>query len=222
VNLLGKSNPKLLKGEQHKWITYGLSLAPHIESGDPETLCPYSTAACRNECLFYAGRGQMGSVKEARRVKAKAWMREPELFLRMLTKDLNTLQRRASRDPYHQFAVRLNVFSDVRWEDWLDLENWDRLQFYDYTKYPLHKRYVPDNYHLTYSMRTKSKAEWKRAESYLDSGHTVAVVVHPGSTFRPIHPTVDGDVHDLRFLDPPGHWVVLKPKGRAIGGKFGV
>jgi hypothetical protein len=32
------------------------------------------------------------------------------------------------------------------------------------------------------------------------------------------YPTLDGDKHDLRFLDPPGHIVALKGK-RIAGGK---
>ena len=33
------------------------------------------------------------------------------------------------------------------------------------------------------------------------------------------YPTLDGDKHDLRFLDPPGHIVALNGKS-IVGGKY--
>jgi hypothetical protein len=81
-----------------------------------------------------------------------------------------------------------------------------------------HRR-PPPNYHLTYSYMGPQDAE--RAVRYLAGGHSVAVVVplevkEALLAFPDQHrwPLIDGDVDDLRFLDPPGALVLLKPKGR--------
>ncbi len=95
------------------------------------------------------------------------------------------------------------------------------LQFYDYTKVPLHLRRQARNYHLTFSVEG---AETVAAGlGYLRAGQSVAIVVPAeikdamagssltvkGDTFS----LVDGDEHDLRFLDAPGSIILLKPKG---------
>jgi hypothetical protein len=83
--------------------------------------------------------------------------------------------------------------------------------FYDYTKLA-NRRNLPPNYSLTFSL---SEDNDKSAEQALANGLNVAAV------FRKIPPTflgrtvVDGDVSDLRFLDPSGVIVGLKAKGKA-------
>jgi hypothetical protein len=99
------------------------------------------------------------------------------------------------------------------------------VQFYDYTKVT-NRLYEPrpDNYHLTLSYSAASKAFADRVwKTHAETDCNVAVVVGDDSLKakwmeNPIHRTVDGDLHDLRFLDPqdpPGTVVLLTAKGRA-------
>jgi hypothetical protein len=110
-------------------------------------------------------------------------------------------------------AIRLNVFSDWQWErqfPWL-FETFPEVQFYDYTKhYRRMFRPRPANYHLTFSLH---EANRHLAPSVLEAGMNVAVVTPDprGSLFG--RPVIDGDTHDLRFLDPAPVVVGLRPKG---------
>ncbi len=86
------------------------------------------------------------------------------------------------------------------------------IQFVDYTKNPNRfKRQLPPNYHLTFSL---SETNEEQALDILASKRNVAVV---SSCPRPKrwkgYRTIDGDIHDLRHLDPKGVAVWLTPKG---------
>ena len=125
-------------------------------------------------------------------------------------------------------AVRLNTYSDIRWErvmPWL-FDSFRAVKFYDYTKHTTASRPEdtrPANYHLTYSVseRTTSNEIGKCA----DIGRPLAVVVgirsgkQKGSDqMRPIPetwagmPTVDGDISDARWTTPTGSVVILRRK----------
>ena len=88
------------------------------------------------------------------------------------------------------------------------------VQFVDYTKNHLRlNRALPVNYHLTLS---RSEINEKQCIAALKAGHNVAVVFGDG---LPNHwngyPVVNGDLHDLRHLDPRGGYIIgLSPKGR--------
>lgn len=96
------------------------------------------------------------------------------------------------------------------------------LQFYDYTKWPLRLRGerpgdpLPPNYQLTFALSENNVALVRQA---LCRGANIATVssVPKG---RPLperfmsRAVIDGDLHDLRFLDPAGDVVGLRSKGR--------
>ena len=109
-------------------------------------------------------------------------------------------------------AVRLNVFSDIPWERFLDLDRFPDIQFYDYTKVAARLGRTPANYYLTFS---RSENNEPQARQSLAKGFNVAVPFRdPPARFLG-HPVIDGDTHDYRFLDPKGVIVGLKPKGLA-------
>ena len=92
------------------------------------------------------------------------------------------------------------------------------VQFYDYTKYPLEKRYSVSaiyNYDLTFSL---AENNFDHAKQYLDNktGRVSAVFSHniPG-TYKG-YKVINGDNTDLRFKEPQGVIVGLKFKGSTI------
>lgn len=85
-------------------------------------------------------------------------------------------------------------------------------QFYDYTKhYKRMFRSRPGNYHLTFSMSESNAAQ---AMNVVGAGMNVAVIVAGKAETFNGYPMIDGDEHDLRFLDPEGVFVGLSPKGQ--------
>jgi hypothetical protein len=115
--------------------------------------------------------------------------------------------------------VRLNGTSDIVWENEhpeLFAMFCHSIQFYDYTKL-VKRKHRFDNYHLTASY---SEANAKYAASVLASPLNWAVVfdTKKGEPLpKRFHGrrVIDGDLYDLRFLDPEGVVVGLRAKGRA-------
>ena len=93
-------------------------------------------------------------------------------------------------------------------------EMFPSVQFYDYTKIPTRKvEHIP-NYHLTWSY---SEANKKYAERFNEVSNNKAVVFRTKdlpSMFKGLK-VIDGDTHDMRFLDEPNSVVGLKAKGQA-------
>ena len=132
----GSSNPKLKKqAEQLGILPFARSLAPYTASG-AGNVCPLASPGCSAVCLNYAGRGQMSSIQRARIQKTRFWFSDRPGFLALLTRDLEKVQRLAHRHG-KLAAVRLNVFSDIPWERFRDL------QLYDYSKVHRRLRGVP-------------------------------------------------------------------------------
>ena len=207
----GSSNPKMRKqADQLGILPFALSLSPATASG-AGNVCPLASPGCSAVCLNYAGRGQMSSIQQARIQKTRFWFSDREGFLELLTRDLEKVQRLATRHG-KLAAVRLNVFSDIPWERFLDLDRFPQVQFYDYTKIPARLGRTPANYYLTFS---RSEDNEPQALQSLAKGFNVAVPFRdPPARFLD-HPVIDGDTHDYRFLDPNPVVVGLKPKGLA-------
>jgi hypothetical protein len=102
------------------------------------------------------------------------------------------------------------------------------IQFYDYTKVPARmRRYLagklPANYSLTFSRSEKNEAE---CLSVLAQGGNVAVVFATRKG-EPLPATwhgyrvIDGDLSDVRYLDPRNVVVGLRAKGSAKHDKTG-
>lgn len=209
----GDSQPKLRKANEYGYHTAGLMLAPHLV-GQRGNVCPDSTPECRRHCLAFSGRGGMGAVITARRKRTQLWFDDPDQFLALLDADLEALIRKAERRGLRP-ACRLNTLSDIPWEETDVIENFPEIQFYDYTKSVKRARrflngLLPSNYHLTLSRSELNKPE---CAAFLRAGGTVSSVFD--RLPRGPH-VVDGDVHDLTFLHPPGSLIALSPKGSLI------
>jgi len=88
------------------------------------------------------------------------------------------------------------------------------VQFYDYTKIPTRKVDKIPNYHLTWSY---SEANEKYAKMFNAVPNNIAVVFRDKllpKMFKGLK-VIDGDTHDMRFLDKPNSVVGLKAKGKA-------
>lgn len=215
-----KTNTKLAKSNKAGlgYITTGLSLAPAKLSGFQ--VCPNSTPGCRRACINTSGYGGVfPSVIEARIAKTIAYFKARSAFLRMLRRELRA-KRRTAASQGKKLAVRLNVFSDIPWERKHPelFDEFPDIVYYDYLKsYTRMLDFLggnfPENYHLTFSRSEKNDEEARRV---LRFGGNVTVVFRR----RPLpaewegYPVFDGDVTDLRFLDPLNHVIGLTAKGR--------
>lgn len=181
-----------------------------------------SSAGCIAACLNTAGRGVFNNVQQARIRKTQWLVRDRAGFMAQLRKDLDAVVRKAIRLKLKP-VVRLNGTSDIDWS-LIKLQHrlnifqlYPDIQFYDYTKvYRRLEALIPPNYDLTFSRSENNETECRKA---IAKGFNVAVVfsgAFPRYFLNGV--VIDGDSHDLRFLDPKkftGRIVALKAKGKA-------
>lgn len=210
--LLSSSNAKLEKGTKLGWLTLGLSLAPYNLSG--RNLCPHASAGCAAACLYTAGHGRFDGVKNARLERSQRFLTDRDGFITQLKAEIRKGEKTAAKKSM-RLAVRLNVMSDLPWHNLLDMSEFSGVQFYDYTPNPARMLQwaageLPANYHLTFSRKEDNQEAVALAVA---AGVNVATVFDSVPTEYAGRPVVDGDLSDLRFLDPCGVIVGLKAKG---------
>jgi len=201
----------MAKGEKFGYKTAILHLAPYKLSG--KNVCPKASTECIKFCLNTSGRGQMNVTQTSRINKTKKFWQDRQQFLKDLDKEIGTLKKRAASQGF-KFAVRLNGTSDLAWHRFSNLmQQHPDVIFYDYTKVYNHLDHDLKNYKITFSASESNQHECVAA---LKAGHNVAYV------FKDKLPkkfqgrrVIDGDQHDLRFLDPAGVIVGLIAKGSA-------
>jgi len=215
-------NPKTAKGEARGYLTAVLHLAPADTAG-LGNVCPRATAGCKATCLNTAGRGGIfkagattNAIQEARKRRTAAYFADRKAFERQIDQDIAVLRLMAARKRL-KLAVRVNGTSDLPGLARSVATRNPDVQFYDYTKIPgPHARQLA-NYHLTFSRSESNAADMAEA---MMNGVSVAVVFSTRRG-RPLPemwqgvPVIDGDKHDLRFLDERGVIVGLRAKGRA-------
>lgn len=205
-----------------EYLPYILHLAPARSSG--HQTCPKATEGCEAACLNTAGRGRFDNVQKARIQKTHLFFNERQMFYSMLIKEIAAAERKAKKLG-KQLTVRLNGTSDLKWEVYRMQDNktifelFPSVVFYDYTKIANRNANPFPNYSLTFSAADGNDADVVTA---LENGLNVAVV------FRKDLPqtwngrtVIDGDVDDLRFLDPANSIVGLRAKGKAKYDKTG-
>lgn len=224
--LLG-NNQKVIRGEARKVLTAIMHLAPHKQSGF--NVCSFA-GDCANMCIDKTGQNVTGAAYIARVSRTLLYALFPEAFFAQFEMELGQHKCKATWKDMAP-AVRPNGTSDILWEQYGIVDKFPEIQWYDYTKVPLDKRKPPPNYHLTYSV-SEAPGSMARALEYLEAGHNAAIVVQSADGMTrttakqeaarildagQLHgfPVLDGDVDDIRFFDPPGHWVVLYAKGPA-------
>lgn len=214
--LLTKSNSKILKSLGLGYETYGLHLSPFTFNSTGKNVCPFATKECVKSCLNTAGRGKFSKTQEARVRRTDKFFKDRDSFLQQMKKEFESIERRRIKYDL-KIAVRLNLTSDISWEKLMIngkslIDSFPNFIFYDYTKNP-NKQSLP-NYYLTFSY---SGINWDICESYLKNNTNVSVVFNLNKkdtlpeTYRG-YKVIDGDNHDLRFLDEKGVVVGLKFK----------
>jgi len=236
--LIGASSHKIEvsnKEKGAKYISAILYLLQENLSGFQ--MCAWATDSCREICLgtnsghsaMVKGGEVTNQVQVARLKRTILWNQHNEVFLNILRKELNSLVAKAEKKGVKP-AFRFNGTSDILIEKTGLMEEYPTVQWYDYTK--AKSRMVqflsgklPTNYHLTYSYTPERE---KDAIEVLALGGNVAVVFNEktkkkgGERLLPSfigqyflgHEIIDGDIHDLRFDDKQGGYVVgLTRKG---------
>jgi hypothetical protein len=206
------TNAKTAKSDKlGEYLTAILYMHPNL------SICPMSErAGCAEACLVSAGRGSFANVRDARQRKTDAFLANPIAFVDQLQIDIAEHVRYCERRGKKP-VVRPNGTSDVDWSRFPGsngktiFEAFPDVRFMDYTK--MIKRKPLPNYHLTVSY---SEANAKYASMVAASDKNIAVVFRDRLPKEFLgRPVIDGDKHDLRFLDPPGSVVGLIAKGSA-------
>lgn len=208
---------KTSKGDSLGYITGILYLAP-ADTVDGLNTCPYASVGCKAACLYTAGRGKFNNVQTARINKTILFRDNQRYFMFSLIEDIKRLIRKSNKDN-KKLCIRLNGTSDIDWskvkyQGQNIFEIFPNVQFYDYTKdikKALNNSY--NNYHITFSYSGSNRVATKKA---LDKGINTAIVFKQSlpNTYQGVN-VLDGDKHDLRFLDAQNSIVGLIAKGEA-------
>jgi len=236
-------NPKIDKS--NKVSSKYWSVIMHLRPVNTKICPYQDIAKCKSACLNTAGLGGVyPSIQKARQRKTDLFLNDRTEFMKQLISDIQKFVRACDRKDKLP-AIRLNGTSDIQWEniyvgnmeqyslDTTDMSNvevfnkkqlgldcknifemFPNVQFYDYTKIPTRKVDNIPNYHLTWSY---SEANDKYAKMFDQVPNNKAVVFRTKdlpSMFRGLE-VIDGDTHDMRFLDKPNSVVGLKAKGQA-------
>lgn len=205
----GSSNWKIAKNEVP---TVTLTLTPADLSGE-WNVCTWATQQCRSACVMWTAGRQYHSVRQGRLVRTAFLAQHPAAFLAILTDEVERIERKGV-----PFGMRLNVASDLRWENFAPwLFAGANVRAYDYTKAPA--RITPDNYRITYSH--SERWDDARVLATVATGSNVAMVFDvPKHQLPATHlgvRVIDGDLSDYRYGDPTGVIVGLAAKGAAKG-----
>jgi len=226
MKLLTKSNQKVIKGEKKGYQTWILHLAPHTLGGI--NTCPKATLGCIQACLNTAGRGGMfkagetvhtttNTVQLARKRKTQYFANDRTNFLIDLANDIQKAINYSTKKGFIP-VFRLNGTSDISWEKYIVahgkniFQMFPNVQFYDYSKVLHRKVDHIKNYHLTFS---RAESNQRDVDYALSIGMNVAMVFDTLPVEYNGMPVFDADDTDLRFLDPKGHIIGLKAKGKA-------
>jgi hypothetical protein len=189
-----------------------------------------SSEGCRAVCLHDSGMLGFKKSQAAQLARTELFWQDRATFVATLEREIHSHVKQCTRLGLSP-AVRLNGTSDIRWERIAPslFDTFAGVPFYDYTKLP-NRRDLPSNYTLTFSL-SETDRSWTHHELALGSMNVAVVLAGCGSSRypKPFPATwngrrvIDGDLHDVRYLDSPavGAYVALRPKGRASKAEVG-
>jgi len=186
-----------------------------------DVVCAGAKAAgCMEDCLVGAGLAEVyESINRARQARTDYWHNSKITFLDQLCRELRNFSKLCRKQGV-QGVVRLNVMSDISWEDYDIPQEFPQLQFYDYTKKArrFHGQRQPDNYQLMFSYSGKPTYQ-HQVQSFLKSYSDAPMAVvfrnkNFPSTFMG-RPVINGDDSDWVNVNNRGVVVGLVAKGPA-------
>lgn len=206
-------NTKMRKAEKENYLSFSLNLLPHKNTigGKTVNLCPFA-GKCSDPCVGKGGHFGMknGVAYHKQFMNTLLFTHERSLFFTRLFQDLQQVAKIQAKKG-KKVAVRLNAYSDLNFHKLSKrylkssiFNTFADLQFYDYTKDV--RKFVDNNiknYHLTFSHDEKGK---------FFGSNTAVVFEQLPQSYKGI-PVFDGDITDLRFLDPENNIIGLKFKG---------
>ena len=188
-----------------------LSIAP-----DPR-VCPSSKIAqCADPCLHFSGLARTySSIIKARVRKLNFWLNDRPAFLKILRHELG-LYEKLCLDIGVEGWVRLNVLSDIDWENFDIPQNFPTLNFLDYTKRPDRiTGNLPDNYRLIFSYSGAARYQ-KHVDTAVENNAPIAIVIDKMPTgdfhFLGRSEWIDGDQSDMINCFQTGKNIFLKYK----------
>lgn len=237
---------KAIKAQKWGYLNAINYMAPHKSGGVGNLCSHASPACISLCLGLESGQAAMVSkatgtnaVRQSRERKARYFMNDRQGYMREMMLHIARLARKASKMGFW-LAVRPNGSTDIAYEGirifvtpefaaqlheisgfqitsglHTIFSAFPGILFLDYTKnFNRFNRVLPSNYHLTFS---RSEINDVKALELLEKGVNVAVVFRGGlpASWNG-YQVIDGDEHDLRFLDPQGVKGVvvgLSPKG---------
>ena len=233
--VLTSSQTKLDKAQAEGtgYMNRGLTLSPADEARAylwPKfTTCPGATDVCTEMCVgSKQGQGKLSSSEIARIGRTVAYYVDSARWWQWYDLELSHSARQAAILGY-KLAMRVNVASDNTWLAEESARRHPTVTHYDYSVIPAAVR-RPNGVHRVYS---RKDGRDKMTLKMLNEGHGVAVVfdVNPRKKKNELgekvhdalpatwngYPVIDGDLHDLWFLQAEhidGPFVVgLRSKG---------
>ncbi len=210
-------NAKTTKGQGKGYLTAVLYFSPERSAGLQKNMCPFSSPGCRASCLHYAGRAAVyAPIHDARARKTAEYLADPARYIAGLEMEVWRLEKRAAEHGF-RLAVRTGgTHEDDRIAPAL-APLFPKVKFYNYKKRPRAWEQELKNYRITMS---RSETNEKHCLEALDNGINVAALIDiPKAAPIPARywgfRTIDGDAHDLRFLDARPRVVILRAKGLA-------
>jgi hypothetical protein len=234
--LLSTDNAKAAKALGYGWLNGIHYMAPGRSAG-VGNLCPHMSPQCEKACLgTHAGRAGivdssgMSPVVRSRIMKAQLFMQDRHVYMNALARCIQRASVMAA-DYHLRLSARLNGSTDTNWSRirfrvdaltarkcgvpegaLVTIPELFFTQFNEYTKDFQRLGKVQSNIYQTFSFSGENHEECKAA---LAGGYNVAVVFGHGlPKMWWGHPVIDGDLHDLRHLDPANVVVGLSPKGK--------
>lgn len=194
--------------------------------------CAKATFGCGTNCLNESGHGQLHmmnngvhAVHVARMTRTLIWFKYRDQFKVKAQREIESLKRKAAKLGV-PLALRPNGTTDLRFEKlWPELfaDN-PSVQFWDYTKDMARNVDSIPNYSLCYSVH-ENTTDSDIAQAFANGMNCVVVGRLKRDEQKPTEyrgkPVVDGDKHDLRFLDDSGVFVLLFAKGGAYNDATG-
>ncbi len=196
-------------------------LAPAQTISKHLNLCTSSSKHCRKICIAWTGQLGMPSGFKALCARAIFYHAFPKEFRDRLDFETKSLLKRAEKKGY-SLSIRLNGTSDIAWELPANgryiqhaMGLFPTVKYYDYTKHAGRcfagylKSQNAEGYHLTFSFSGEN-------HKLIDRIDPLVSIAVPFSGAMPSElwgrAVIDGDQHDIRWLDPQGSIVGLKFK----------